>query len=62
MLFFKEQLDFVRTKGIIAVYPLGAFGSGKNGSSHVRAWQGAPYAKVSFTRIHWTTLQRNFVC
>ena len=34
-------------KGIIAVYPLGAWGPGKNGHSKFRAWQGAPYAKVS---------------
>lgn len=35
-------------KGVIAVYPAGAYGPGKNGDSAQRAWQGAPYAKVRF--------------
>lgn len=34
-------------KGLIAVYPNGQFGPGKNGNQSIRAWQGAPYAAVS---------------
>lgn len=40
----------INNYGIIAVYPNGAIGPGKGGAEPVlerRAWQGAPYAKVS---------------
>lgn len=33
-------------QGIIAVYPRGADGPGKDGKTPEPAWQGAPYAKV----------------
>jgi poly(3-hydroxybutyrate) depolymerase len=45
----------INDRGIIAVYPMGAYGPGKDGHSLERAWEGAPYAKpgvddIAFTR------------
>ncbi|KAJ7052734.1 hypothetical protein C8F01DRAFT_1065515, partial [Mycena amicta] len=44
----------INGKGIVAVYPEGQFGPGKNGNESIRAWQGAPYSPpgvdVAFTQ------------
>jgi len=48
---FSDKGVKLNGKGIIAVYPNGQFGPGKNGNESIRAWQGAPYSpecKFSF--------------
>ncbi|KAK7042504.1 Alpha/Beta hydrolase protein [Favolaschia claudopus] len=41
-------------KGIVAVYPDGQFGPGKNGNESIRAWQGAPYSPPGVDDIAFT--------
>ncbi|KAJ7178110.1 alpha/beta-hydrolase [Mycena filopes] len=41
-------------KGIVAVYPNGQFGPGKNGNESIRAWQGAPYSPPGVDDIAFT--------
>ncbi|KAJ7201083.1 carbohydrate esterase family 1 protein, partial [Mycena pura] len=41
-------------KGIVAVYPEGQFGPGKNGNESIRAWQGAPYSPPGVDDIAFT--------
>ncbi|KAF8583636.1 carbohydrate esterase family 1 protein [Ramaria rubella] len=43
---FSEEGILINGKGIIAVYPLGMFGPGRDGVLHERAWEGAPYAEA----------------
>lgn len=52
---FSQQGLKINDVGIIAVYPLGAWGPGKDGKSVARAWQGAPYAKPGVNDIAFTT-------
>ncbi len=56
---FMKQISGVEfAKGIIAVYPLGAWGPGRSGDLPGHAWQGAPYAKVGtlVKRLAWLTI------
>ncbi|KAJ7720813.1 alpha/beta-hydrolase [Mycena metata] len=41
-------------KGIVAVFPNGQFGPGKNGNQSIRAWQGAPYSPPGVDDIAFT--------
>lgn len=41
-------------KGLVAVYPNGQFGPGKNGNESIRAWQGAPYSPPGVDDIAFT--------
>ncbi|KAJ7658944.1 Alpha/Beta hydrolase protein [Mycena rosella] len=41
-------------KGLVAVYPNGQFGPGKNGNESIRAWQGAPYSPPGIDDIAFT--------
>ncbi|KAJ7608451.1 hypothetical protein FB45DRAFT_763494 [Roridomyces roridus] len=41
-------------RGIVAVYPNGQFGPGKNGNESIRAWQGAPYSPPGVDDIAFT--------
>lgn len=45
---FSESGRLINNVGIVAVYPAGAWGPGKPSDGPTRAWQGAPYAVVSF--------------
>ncbi|KAF8575778.1 carbohydrate esterase family 1 protein, partial [Ramaria rubella] len=61
---FSEEGILINGKGIIAVYPLGAFGPGRDGVSHERAWEGAPYAEaynflIGFTNSILDLVQEN---
>ncbi|KAF7293027.1 hypothetical protein MIND_01202100 [Mycena indigotica] len=54
----------INGKGIVAVYPQGQFGPGKNGDESIRAWQGAPYSPpgvddVAFTQALVSHLSEN---
>jgi len=49
-----EQGVLINGKGIVAVYPEGQFGPGKNGDESIRAWQGAPYAPEGVDDIGFT--------
>ncbi|KAJ7639780.1 alpha/beta-hydrolase [Mycena polygramma] len=40
--------------GLVAVYPNGQFGPGKNGNESIRAWQGAPYSPPGVDDIAFT--------
>ncbi|KZP33421.1 carbohydrate esterase family 1 protein [Athelia psychrophila] len=45
--------------GIIAVYPAGAWGPGKPTDGPQRAWQGAPYAYITYTQDMLKDLEQN---
>ncbi|KAJ7056905.1 alpha/beta-hydrolase [Mycena amicta] len=44
----------INGKGIVAVYPEGQFGPGKNGNESIRAWQGAPYSPPGVDDVAFT--------
>jgi len=61
---FSDKGIKLNGKGIIAVYPDGQFGPGKNGNESIRAWQGAPYSPpgvddIAFTQEMVQLLQAN---
>ncbi|KAI0933436.1 hypothetical protein AcV5_005583 [Taiwanofungus camphoratus] len=45
----------INNSGIIAVYPFGSYGPGKEGNESITAWQGAPYAAPGVNDIEFTT-------
>ncbi|KAK7042493.1 Alpha/Beta hydrolase protein [Favolaschia claudopus] len=51
---FSEKGLTLNGKGIVAVYPDGQYGPGKNGKKHIRAWQGAPYSAPGVDDIAFT--------
>ncbi|KII85665.1 carbohydrate esterase family 1 protein [Plicaturopsis crispa FD-325 SS-3] len=61
---FSDDALKINNTGIIAVYPLAAYGPGKSGNQAITAWQGAPYAPpgvddVAFTENIISELQSN---
>ncbi|KAJ7056885.1 hypothetical protein C8F01DRAFT_337612 [Mycena amicta] len=44
----------INGKGIVAVYPEGQFGKGKNGNESIRAWPGAPYSPSGVDDVPFT--------
>jgi hypothetical protein len=49
---FEHIHTFYITKGIVGAYPFGAWSPGKkDGDPPARAWQGAPYTKVSTSAL-----------
>ncbi|KAF7343378.1 hypothetical protein MVEN_01770100 [Mycena venus] len=51
---FSEKGLTLNGKGLVAVYPNGQFGPGKNGNESIRAWQGAPYSPPGVDDIAFT--------
>nr|GAT52889.1 predicted protein [Mycena chlorophos] len=51
---FSEPGVLINGKGLVAVYPEGQFGPGKNGDESIRAWQGAPYSPPGVDDIGFT--------
>ncbi|KAJ7603814.1 hypothetical protein FB45DRAFT_958842 [Roridomyces roridus] len=51
---FSEPGLTLNGRGIVAVYPNGQFGPGKNGNESIRAWQGAPYSPPGVDDIAFT--------
>ncbi|KAJ7130339.1 hypothetical protein C8R44DRAFT_872150 [Mycena epipterygia] len=51
---FSDEGLTLNGKGLVAVYPNGQFGPGKNGNESIRAWQGAPYSPPGVDDIAFT--------
>ncbi|KAJ7491682.1 alpha/beta-hydrolase [Mycena galericulata] len=51
---FSEKGLTLNGRGLVAVYPNGQFGPGKNGNETIRAWQGAPYSPPGVDDIAFT--------
>ncbi|KAJ7764621.1 alpha/beta-hydrolase [Mycena maculata] len=51
---FSEEGLTLNGRGLVAVYPNGQFGPGKDGNESIRAWEGAPYSPPGVDDIAFT--------